>query len=117
MLKAPTTFSHYQLTLIRSKQVNSNPEIPTVGEYMESQIKLSGRTQTEIARLAGFNKPNIITMFKQHKTPVPYHRVKALSEAMGVDPKRFLVVVLNQQSPELLSCLEDLVGDEIWKAK
>jgi len=46
-----------------------------VAEYLNQQIALSGVPQTEIAEKLGYDKPNIITMFKQGKTKIPMNKI------------------------------------------
>ena len=38
----------------------------TVADYFEMAIRLSGKSQREIAKAAGYSKPNIISMMKTH---------------------------------------------------
>lgn len=72
----------------------------TVAEYLNAQIDLCGKTQLEIARECGFEKPNIITMFKQGKSKLPLSRVGVMAKALGVDPVYLFALVMSEYEPE-----------------
>lgn len=64
--------------------------------------------QREIAIMAGYTRPNIITMFKTGDTKIPLDKVPVLSEILGIDPKKFLRVALKEYMPELLETIESV---------
>lgn len=57
-----------------------------VADFIASRIKHVGKTQREIAREAGFVRPNVLTMIKRGQTKVPLARVGALARALETDP-------------------------------
>lgn len=88
----------------------------TVAEYLTQQINICGRSQKEIADDVGYDKPNIITMFKQGKTKLPINKVPAFAKALGVDPVHLLRVVMGQYMPDTWEIIEKLVGNSLVSA-
>lgn len=82
---------------------------PTVAEYLTAQIDLCGKTQQEIAQECGFEKSNIITMFKQGKSKLPISRVPAMARALGVDPLYLFQLAFSEYEPDTWAAIEDAV--------
>jgi DNA-binding CsgD family transcriptional regulator len=81
----------------------------SVADYLQQAITLSGKSQSEIAREAGFAKPNVITMFKQGLTKVPLSKVGALAKAMGVDPMHLFKLVMNEYEPDTWASIQNVI--------
>jgi hypothetical protein len=81
----------------------------TVAEYLTQQINLCGKTQSEIAREAGFGKPNIITMLKQGTTKVPTVKIGPLARALEVDPLHLFKLVMNEYEPDTWDMIQDMI--------
>lgn len=82
----------------------------TVAKYLEFQIEASKKTQKEICAEIGYQKPNLITMFKQGSTKVPIHVAPKLAKSLGVDPANFTRMVIEEYMPELLPTIEKYIG-------
>ena len=82
----------------------------SVAEYLADQIEKSPKSQLEIAAEAGFETPNIITMFKQGKTKIPLNRVGPLAIALGINPRHLLRRVLEEYMPETWHAVEESLG-------
>jgi len=93
------------VTATRSRRRSS----VTVAEYLTEQIRLSGKTQHEIAQEAGFNKPNIISMFKKGETKLPLSKVGPMARALGVDPVVLFRMVMNEYEPQTWQAIEETV--------
>lgn len=78
----------------------------TVADFITHQIKLSGKSQAEIARELGYDKPNIITMFKQGKTRIPLDKIGAIADALGINPALLLKKVMGEYMPGTLASLQ-----------
>lgn len=78
----------------------------TVAEYLTAQIDLCGKSQKDIARECGFEKPNVITMFKQGISKLPIARVGLMAKALGVDPLFLFQLVMNEYEPETWSAIQ-----------
>lgn len=87
--------------------------LPSVSELLTGALEMSPRTQSSIAAEIGYEKPNIITMFKQGKTPVPLRVVGPMARAIGLDPVYLMRVVINEQHPGLMDVLEEAIGQSI----
>lgn len=72
-----------------------------VALYVTAAIEASGKPQAEIAREAGYPNANNITMIKQGKSKLNKARVPALAKALGVDEVALMMLVLDQDEPEL----------------
>lgn len=94
---------------------NNENEFVEFHKYLESVINHSNIKQNEIAAQLGYEKPNIITMFKQGKTKMPIEKVPAFARVMGLDPKRLLRHWLSCYDPALLKIIEEFFGDSISK--
>lgn len=82
----------------------------TVAEYLTAQIEICGKSQKQIAEEVGFPKANVLTMIKHGTTRIPIHRVPALARSLGVDPARFMRMVLNEYQPQILEAIEGSLG-------
>lgn len=88
------------------------PASPTARLFSNS-VEMSRLTQREIAALAGYPRLNIITMFKTGETRIPVVMIPVLAEILGIDPKRFLRVALEEYDPEVLKVLETHFGPQV----
>ena len=79
--------------------------------FIAQSIDVSGRTQAEIAADCDYQKPNIITMFKQGSTKIPLGKVPCLANAMGVAPAKLMRLVLQTYYPDVHKTLSDVFGD------
>jgi hypothetical protein len=97
--------SHVQSTAARSR----NKAPMTVAEYLSEQIHLCGKTQLEISREAGFNRPNIISMLKSGQTKLPITKIAPVAKALGVDPMHLFKMVMREYEPENWNAIENLI--------
>ncbi len=79
-------------------------ESPTA-RFLTSAIRVSGLSQTEIAKRIGYSWPNVISMMKQGQTKVPIDRIPALAQTCGVDERVFLETALAEYQPEVWEVL------------
>ena len=63
-------------------------------------------TQKEVAEHAGFEKPNVIYMFKTNKTKVPLDKAGKVAEKLGLDPREFWFKCLHEYQPQVYAELE-----------
>jgi len=95
--------------MIAKKKENQQARI-SVADYLTQQIALSGKPQKEIAEELNYDKPNIITMFKQGKTKLPLNKVSPLAKSLGLDPVHLLRIVLLEYAPETWEVLSAILG-------
>ena len=71
----------------------------TTAEYIVSALDAyrGGLNQTEIARAAGFNSPNLLSMVKAGKAKMPLRRVRGLCRVLGIDPEELILLVLGEE--------------------
>lgn len=88
----------------------------SVADFLNQQINISGIAQKDIAESLGYDKPNIITMFKQGKTKIPLNKIASLAKILGIDPIHFLRIAMTEYSPETWGVLEGLIGKNLISA-
>ncbi len=82
----------------------------SVAEYITMQIQLCGKPQLDIAKEAGFDKPNIITMIKQGKTKLPMDKIGKFAKAIEVDPIHLFKLCMNEYWPDTAVELQRIFG-------
>lgn len=86
--------------------------LPKVANFLSVQINSFGRKQKDIAAAIGYEKPNIITMFKQGLTKLPIEKVGPMAKALGVDPVYLLRITLNDYMPKTYEAVVQIFGQE-----
>lgn len=56
-----------------------------VSKFINKRILETGKSQRDIAREAGFNKPNMISMLKTGESKLPLDRVPGMAKALECD--------------------------------
>ncbi|UIN38322.1 helix-turn-helix domain-containing protein [Methylobacterium oryzae] len=82
-----------------TKPVQRPYENTTMAVYLRNQIDNLGDlgiNQREIALAAGYDKPNILSMFKRGETKVPLNKALALAKALRCDPSFFFRLAAQQ---------------------
>jgi hypothetical protein len=69
-------------------------------------INASEKTQRQIAYEIGYDRPNIITMFKQGTTRLPVDKVALLAVSLNADPIELLRLWLEEYEPQMLAAIE-----------
>ena len=93
-------------------KITAKPGMPfadtRMAVYLTKQIDaLAGtKTQREIAFEIGYEKPNMISMFKRGEAKVPLDKIPALAKALHVDPIHLFRMAVEQQWP----ALKDVIG-------
>ncbi len=83
-----------------------------VAMYLDKQIEaLKGvKTQREIAAEIGYEKPNMISMFKRGEVKVPLDKIPALAKALHVDPGHLFRLAQEQYWPALGGTIAEIFG-------
>ena len=87
--------------------------MPNIARYITEAIERSDKTQLQISKEVGFDKPNIITMIKQGKTKVPICRVSGLAKSLDVDPVHLFNSVLAEYQPETWLAVQEVYGSPL----
>lgn len=77
---------------------------------IDDLINQSAKTQKQIASELGYDKPNIITMFKQGSCRVPIDRVPALADSLETDRTDLVRLWLEDYEPALLQVIQSELG-------
>lgn len=83
----------------------------TVAQYIARRIAEladDGVKQIDIAHVAGFEKPNIITMIKQGKTKLPLDKIGRMARALKVDPRFLFELTFREYEPGLWQIAKDV---------
>lgn len=75
-------------------------------ERLNALLEVSDKTQKDVADELGYDKPNIISMFKKGITKVPLDKVPALAKALNADPVHMLRLAMSEYAPALLKTIE-----------
>lgn len=89
-----------------------------IADYITKQIEIQSqlrRTQRDIAAECGYDKPNMISMFKTGVAKVPLEKIPALAKALGVDPAHLFRLAMQQYWPELSEVIDDIFGAVLTK--
>ncbi len=80
--------------------------------FLNKQINslAATKSQRQIAFECGYEKPNIISMFKRGETKVPLDKIPALAKALEVDPRALFRLALEQYWPEVNKVVGDIFG-------
>lgn len=80
----------------------------SVADFIGMQIEKLGKLQSEVAKEAGFDKPNLITMIKQGKTKLPLAKIGLMARSLEVDPIYMFALCMNEYMPETWEAIESL---------
>jgi plasmid maintenance system antidote protein VapI len=67
-------------------------------------------TQKELSEYAGFDKPNIIYMFKTGKTKVPLDKAGLIAEKLGLDKQDFWFKCFKEYQPNVFAEYERVLA-------
>lgn len=87
----------------------------TIAQFITNRIKVIDKSQKDIAREAGFQKPNMITMIKQGRTRLPLDKIGPMAVALEMDPVQLLKMWLKEYQPmtwKMIAPLMDLALTE-----
>jgi transcriptional regulator with XRE-family HTH domain len=87
----------------------------TVAEFVAWAIERSGRTQKELAREIGFERPNILSMIKTGETKLPLERIPEVATALEVDPAYLMRLALCEYEPELFGIIVHTLGKPLTR--
>lgn len=71
-----------------------------IADYIAKAIQTSNKSQKEIAKDAGYQNPNILSMLKQGQSKLALDRVVALARALDQPPEELFRLVLNRIYPD-----------------
>ena len=86
------------------------PKITTVAEYLSAQLDVSEKSQKEIAKEIGYDRPNVVSMMKCGVTKLPIAKVGPLAKALGVDPHRLLDLAMREYQPDNWEAIQEVYG-------
>jgi hypothetical protein len=98
---SPTTECYMLLYNNNCEYVMSVNPVPPSARFIAARIaELHGiRSQTEIARRAGFKSANVLSMIKDGKTKLPPERVLSVAKALDCEPRKLAEMVVREVVP------------------
>jgi len=93
-----------------TKTATTKPTTSKTAAFLARALEFSGKTQREIAREAGFPKPNVISMMRKGQMKIPIDRIPALADACHVDAAYFLRLALETEHPAVYAVLVETLG-------
>lgn len=94
-------------------RASHTPKPKNLAEYISGQIQFCGKQQNEIAREAGFPKPNVISMIKTGATKLPLEKIGKFAKAIEVDPVFLLKLAMQEYMPATWQEIEKMFGQPI----
>ncbi len=79
---------------------------PTVAQFIAERLKVSGKSQREVAEACGWPKPNFVTMLKKGDSKLPLDKIGPLANALEVEPVYLFWLVMSEYYPETLKAIE-----------
>lgn len=88
-------------------------EDSAIANYLRKQIDALAplKSQREIAAEMGYEKPNILSMFKRGEAKVPLDRIPAMAKALNVDPIFLFRLSMEQYWTDKHAALSALVNN------
>jgi transcriptional regulator with XRE-family HTH domain len=88
-----------------------------IAEYLAKTIDAlsSIKSQREIAAEIGYEKPNMVSMFKRGEAKVPLDKIPALAKALNVDPAFLFRLAMEQYWPGQEDAIGAIFGSVITK--
>lgn len=81
----------------------------TVAQILDDAIVANPQIkQKTIAEAAGFEKPNVIYMFKRGLSKIPLDKAGRVASAVGLDPREFWYKCLKEYLPEVFKEFESI---------
>ncbi len=71
-----------------------------VARFITERIEATAKLQKDVATIAGFDKPNMITMIKQGRSRLPLDKVGPMAMALETDPVALLQMCLEEYQPK-----------------
>lgn len=87
-----------------------------VDALMGTEVNGRPMTQRDIAAVAGYDKPNIFSMFKSGETKIPIDRIPSIAKALRVDPAHLARLVIAQHWPTVAANFETIFGSGMISA-
>ena len=87
-------------------------ELP-LAQYLSKQIDVQAsmnKNQRQIAQEIGYEKPNMISMFKRGEAKVPLDKIPALAKALNVDPAFMFKLAVQQYWPDMGKAIAEIFG-------
>jgi transcriptional regulator with XRE-family HTH domain len=87
-------------------------------EYLARQIEIAasmGKSQRDIARELGYERPTMISMFKRGEVKVPLDKIPVLARALNVDPAFLFRLALQQYWKEDQETIAEIFGEVCTK--
>jgi hypothetical protein len=81
-----------------------------VAARISALLEVSDRTQPQIAQELGYNRANIISMFKTGTTKVPINKLGPLAVALNADPGHMVRLGLETYYPETYAAIKEYLG-------
>ena len=89
------------------------PKPANVAEYLTWMMNLSGKSQVQIAKEAGFPKSNVLSMMKRGDTKIPLEKVGKLAAAIGADPIHLFQMVMAEYYPSTWLEIQKMIGQPV----
>lgn len=84
-----------------------------VARLLTKAINASSKSQTQLCGEVGLRKSNIISMFKQGRSPFPMTRAAAFSNALDIAEEELMIAALQSTYPEEWRELASIIASAV----
>ena len=84
----------------------------SIAKFLDERVEQlkPTKSQRQIAIDTGYDKPNMISMFKRGDTKVPLDKIPALAAALETDAAHLFRLALEQYWPDLDATIQKMIG-------
>jgi hypothetical protein len=87
-----------------------------VKDVLKIRLKELGLKNTELQRVLGYARPNVIAMMKKGGMKLPANKVTDAARLLEIDPVFLLGKVVTENDPELWAVISSLLGGQLFSA-
>lgn len=100
--------------MAKSAKAAAKPLADFIAKQLDIQASL-GKSQKDIATEIGYERPNMISMFKTGDVKVPIDKVPALARALNVDPAFMMRLAMQQYWKDEAEAIAAVFGTVLSK--
>jgi hypothetical protein len=96
--------------MVMGNDGSENFSANSIASLMTDRQKALGLDDAQLADALGYSRGNVIALIRSGVMKLPVNKIRALGEALQVDPAVVLTAVLREQLPALLDVIMDVIG-------
>lgn len=85
-----------------------------LARYLTRQMETNGIRNVDLARALGYERSNIISMFRYGETKIPIEQIPAIAKTLNVDSAHMVRLAFQEYFPGIAPVLDDVFGDKTF---